>query len=185
MIRDFADKRGGGVLFLAGPVRAVRWRLCKDADGRNDAAASDLPKRTGAAISPTATLTDAGRESVICRLEEERDQNIARWKKMPQVANYAVMGAPKPGAVVLMNVAEAGHRPTPLLAIQNYGHGRVGVFATGGQLALENAAGSHGSHAFDVLAAVAALDGDRNAWARFCRLRRIRCCRTILMFLCG
>ena len=51
---------------------------------------------------------------------------------MPQVANYAVMGTPKPGAVVLMNVAEAGHRPTPLLAIQNYGHGRVGVFATAG-----------------------------------------------------
>jgi hypothetical protein len=51
---------------------------------------------------------------------------------MPQIANYAVMGAPKPGAVVLMNVAEAGHRPSPLLAIQNYGHGRVGVFATAG-----------------------------------------------------
>ncbi len=51
---------------------------------------------------------------------------------MPQVANYAVMGTAKPGAEVLMNVAENGHRPTPLLAIQNYGHGRVGVFATGG-----------------------------------------------------
>src|SRR6185437_7840083 len=38
----------------------------------------------------------------------------------------------KPGAVVLMNVQENGHRPSPLLAIQNYGRGRVGIFATAG-----------------------------------------------------
>ncbi len=57
---------------------------------------------------------------------------MARWKKMPQLANYADLGAPKPGAVVLMNVAEAGHRPAPLLAIQNYGHGRTAILATAG-----------------------------------------------------
>jgi hypothetical protein len=42
------------------------------------------------------------------------------------------MGVPKPGATVLMDVAEPNHHPTPLLAIQNYGRGRVGVFATAG-----------------------------------------------------
>jgi hypothetical protein len=31
-----------------------------------------------------------------------------------------------------MNVAETGHRPSPLLAIQNYGRGRVAIFATAG-----------------------------------------------------
>jgi len=77
-------------------------------------------------------LTEAGRESVITRLEEDRDKNIARWKKMPQIANYATVGDPKPGAVVLMTVAESGRRPTPLLAIQNYGRGRVGILATEG-----------------------------------------------------
>jgi hypothetical protein len=66
------------------------------------------------------------------RIEEDPAQNAARWLKMPQVANYAVMGTPKPGAEVLMNVAEAGHRPTPLLAVQNYGRGRVAIFATAG-----------------------------------------------------
>ena len=131
LIQNFADKRGGGVLFLAG-----RFAL---ADGayQKSPLAEMMPLRITSDKSwsrdfATATLTDAGRESVICRIEEERDQNIARWAKMPQIANYAVMGAPKPGAVVLMNVAEAGHRPSPLLAIQNYGHGRVGVFATAG-----------------------------------------------------
>jgi len=131
IIRDFADKRGGGVLFLAG-----RFALSDGAYAKTPLAEMMPLRLTGekswSRDFATATLTDAGRESVICRIEEERDKNIARWQKMPQIANYAVMGTPKPGAVVLMNVAEGNHRPTPLLAIQNYGHGRVGVFATAG-----------------------------------------------------
>jgi len=131
MIRDFADRRGGGVLFLAG-----RFTLSDGAYAKTPMAEMMplhlLPEKTWSRDFATATITDAGRESVITRIEEGRDANIARWLKMPQVANYAAMGTPKPGAEVLMNVAENGHRPTPLLAIQNYGHGRVGVFATGG-----------------------------------------------------
>jgi uncharacterized membrane protein len=131
LIRDFADKRGGGVLFLAG-----RFALSDGAYAKTPMAEMmplRLPaEKTWSRDFATASLTDAGRESVICRIEEDRDKNSARWERMPQIANYAVMGPPKPGAVVLMNVAEAGHRPTPLLAIQNYGHGRVGVFATAG-----------------------------------------------------
>ena len=131
MIRDFADRRGGGVLFLAG-----RFTLSDGAYAKTPMAEMMplrlLPDKTWSRDFATAALTDAGKESVITRVEEDRDQNIARWQKMPQVANYAEMGTPKPGAEVLMTVAEAGHRPTPLLAIQNYGHGRVGVFATAG-----------------------------------------------------
>ena len=131
MIRDFADRRGGGVLFLAG-----RFTLSDGAYAKTPMAEMMplrlLPDKTWSRDFATAALTDAGKESVITRVEEDRDQNIARWLKMPQVANYAEMGTPKPGAEVLMTVAEAGHRPTPLLAIQNYGHGRVGVFATAG-----------------------------------------------------
>jgi uncharacterized membrane protein len=131
MIRDFADRRGGGVLFLAG-----RFTL-SDGGYANTPMAEMLPLRlpnekTWSRNFADATLTDAGRENPICRLEESQDKNTERWKKMPQVANYAVMGAPKPGAVVLMNVAEPGHRPSPLLAIENYGHGRTAVFATAG-----------------------------------------------------
>ena len=131
MIRDFADKRGGGVLFLAG-----RYAL---ADGAYDKTpmAEMMPLRLPAEKTfsrnfADVALTEAGRESPITRIEDNRDQNNERWKKMPQVANYAVMGAPKPGATVLMTVAEPSHRPSPLLAIQNYGRGRVGVFATSG-----------------------------------------------------
>ena len=131
MIRDFADRRGGGVIFLAG-----RFALSDGGYAKTPMAEMMplrlLPEKTWSRDFATATLTDAGRESVITRLEEDRNQNAARWLKMPQIANYAVMGTPKPGAEVLMNVAENGHRPTPLLAIQNYGRGRVGLFATAG-----------------------------------------------------
>jgi uncharacterized membrane protein len=131
MIRDFADKRGGGVLFLAG-----RFGLA-DGGYASTPMAEMMPLRfagekTFSRNFADISLTDAGRESVICRIEEDAARNLDRWKKMPQVANYAVMGTPKPGAVVLMNVAEPNHRPAPLLAIQNYGRGRVGIFATSG-----------------------------------------------------
>jgi len=131
MIRDFADRRGGGVLFLAG-----RFALSDGSYAKTPMAEMMplhlMPEKSWSRDFATAALTDAGRESFITRIEEGRDPNIGRWLKMPQVANYAVMGSPKPGAEVLMTVAENGHRPSPLLAIQNYGHGRVGVFATAG-----------------------------------------------------
>jgi uncharacterized membrane protein len=131
MIRDFADKRGGGVLFLAG-----RFAL-SDGGYANTPMAEMMPLRLTNEKSfsrdfASVSLTEAGRANPICRIEDDPEKNLARWQKMPQVANYAVMGAPKPGAVVLMNVAEQGHRPTPLLAVQNYGRGRAGVFATSG-----------------------------------------------------
>jgi len=130
-IRDFADRRGGGVMFLAG-----RFSL-SDGGYANSPMAEMMPLHLepGKSFSrnfATATLTDAGKASPILRLEDGSDANDARWKKMPQIANYAAMGAPKPGAVVLMNVGEIGKRTTPLLAIENYGHGRTAVLATSG-----------------------------------------------------
>ena len=131
MIRDFADRRGGGVLFLGG-----RFALA-DGGYASTPMAEMMPLRIPAEKTwsrnfADVALTEAGRESPITRLEDARGRNDVRWKKMPQVANYAGMGAPKPGAVVLMTVAEPGHRPSPLLTIQNYGRGRVGVFASAG-----------------------------------------------------
>jgi uncharacterized membrane protein len=132
MIRDFAGKRGGGVLFTAG-----RYSL-NDGGYANTPMAEMMPLRlttdkTFSRNFAQASLTDQGRENPICRIADGREANVARWAKMPELANYAVMGAPKPGAVVLMNVAEPGaHRPTPLLAIENYGLGRTAILATEG-----------------------------------------------------
>ena len=131
MLRDFADKRGGGVLFLAG-----RFAL-SDGGYANTPMSEMMPvhlpaEKTFSRDFADVELTQAGRESEVTRLDDTREANEARWKKMPEVANYAVVGTPKPGAAVLMTVGETGHHQTPLLVVQNYGRGRVGVFATGG-----------------------------------------------------
>ena len=162
MIRDFADRRGGGVLFLAG-----RFALSDGAYAKTPMAEM-MPLRLTAEKTwsrdfATATLTDAGRESVICRIEEERDQNIARWQKMPQVANYAVMGdaqARRGGADECGRSRASSDAAAGDSELRPRARGRV---RDGGQLALEDAAGSHGPDAFDVLVAAAALDGDGNA----------------------
>jgi len=131
MIRDFADRRGGGVLFLAG-----RFAL-NEGGYANTPMAEMMPvhlpaEKTWSRDFADFSITDAGRESPIARIEEGREASIARWKKMPQIANFATVGTPKPGAVVLMNVQAPGRRPSPLLTIQNYGHGRTAVLATAG-----------------------------------------------------
>ena len=76
-------------------------------------------------------LTAAGRDSLICRLEENSDRNVERWKKLPYLMNFQEVGSPKPGAIVLADMTASGHK-MPLLVTENYGRGRTAVFATGG-----------------------------------------------------
>jgi uncharacterized membrane protein len=132
LIRDFADKRGGGVLFLGG-----RFSLSDGGYARSPLA-EILPVRLPSSEKTffrdfsTVVVSPAGKDSAIVRLVEGRDRNIERWKKMPQIANYQEVGEVKPGAVTLLEVAPAGKRPSPLFIIQNFGRGRTGVLATGG-----------------------------------------------------
>ncbi len=132
MIREFANRRGGGVLFLAG-----RYALTEGGWARSSAAEM-FPVRL-ASTPPTffrdfsaPELTPAGKESVICRLEDNADRSAIRWSKMPGVANYQVVGEPKPGAIELLDVIHPDRHKSPLLVIQNYGRGRTAVFATAG-----------------------------------------------------
>jgi uncharacterized membrane protein len=132
LIRDFADRRGGGVLFLGG-----RFAL-SDGGYTRSPLAEIMPVRLPANEQSfhrdfsTVVLSPAGKDSAICRLVENRDANAERWKKMPQIANYQDVGDAKPGAVTLLEVAPAGKHPSPLLVIENFGRGRTGVLATGG-----------------------------------------------------
>jgi uncharacterized membrane protein len=132
MIREFANRRGGGVLFLAG-----RYALAEGGWARSNAAEM-FPVRLPTAL-PTffrdfsvPELTPAGKESVICRLEDNAEHSAIRWSKMPGVANYQVVGEPKPGAIELLDVIHPDRHKSPLLVIQNYGRGRTSVFATAG-----------------------------------------------------
>ena len=132
LIREFANRRGGGMIFLGG-----RATLGDGGYLRSPLAEMlpvQIPDRKGTfhRDEASAELTPVGRESLICRLEERPEKNADRWKKMPVMADYQEVGDPKPGAVVLLETLAPGRRKLPLLAIQNYGRGRTAVFATSG-----------------------------------------------------
>jgi hypothetical protein len=76
-------------------------------------------------------LTPAGRDSLVCRIDDNPDRNADRWKNLPYLQNYQDTGAAKPGAVVLAEMT-VGNRKMPLLVTQNYGRGRSALFATSG-----------------------------------------------------
>jgi uncharacterized membrane protein len=133
LIKEFVDRRGGGVLFLGG-----RFGL---ADGGykqppfDDILPVTLPssKMTYHPQTPAyVELTGAGRDSLICRLDDNPDTNVQRWKKLPYVMNYQDPGTPKRGALVLADSLPSSRGRLPLLITQNYGRGRTAVFATGG-----------------------------------------------------
>jgi uncharacterized membrane protein len=131
LIQEFVDRRGGGLLFLGG-------RASLSDGGYNKAPFTELlpihlpdRKNTFHRDPATAELTAAGRESLICRIEEDPEKNVQRWKKLPYLMNFQEVGMPKPGAVDLADMNAAGHK-MPLLITQNYGRGRTAVFATGG-----------------------------------------------------
>ncbi len=131
LIREFADRRGGGVLFLGGRKSLADgvWggSLASDALPVVLPDAQDTFHRDPATVS----LTPAGEQSAICRLVDDPVVNAQRWSKLPYLMDYEDPGVPKPGAVVLAQMHYGG-RTMPLLVTENYGRGRTAVLATGG-----------------------------------------------------
>jgi|SRR5579871_1705674 len=135
LIHDFADRRGGGILFLGG-------RAALGDGGWSHSPMADLvpvripdAKDTFHRDPAYPVLTAQGRESIVCRLDEDPEKNAERWKNpksMPPLADYQQVGEPKPGAVTLLDLKTPANHQQPLLVTQNYGHGRTAVFATGG-----------------------------------------------------
>ena len=130
LLREFVDKRGGGLLFLGGrsSLGDGGWASSSLAD----LFPTFLPNEKGTFHRDPATvqLTAAGAQSPITRVLDDRALNVERWRKLPYLADYQDPGSPKPGATVLAQMV-AG-RTMPLLVTQNYGHGRTAVLATSG-----------------------------------------------------
>ena len=131
LIRQFVDRRGGGLLFLGG-----RNALSDGGWGRSGLLdlvpvtvtdRRDTFKRQRAKVQ----LALGGRDSLITRLVENPEANVERWKQLPEVENFQETGAPKPGAMVLAEFL-AGGKAWPLLATQNYGRGRSAILASAG-----------------------------------------------------
>ena len=131
-IQDFVDRRGGGVLFIAGRASL------SDGGWQNSPMADLIPVKlpdsrgTFHRDFSSVNLTSQGAQSILCRLDENPARNLERWKKIPQIANYQDVGDPKPGATTLLQVTTPAKRVQPLLVTENYGRGRSVLFATEG-----------------------------------------------------
>ncbi len=131
LIRAFADRRGGGVLFLGGRASLSdgAWQATDVADilpvtlsTRNNAFARTPVK---VELTPQGALHD------LTRLDDSPSANAARWRALPPIADFQETGAPKPAALVLAEALTQRGRQ-PLLAVQPFGRGRVALLATGG-----------------------------------------------------
>jgi hypothetical protein len=133
-VKQFVDRRGGGVLFLGGKDSLADGGWAKSVDA--DILPTVLPERknTYSFVGADVELTPAGQDSLITRIEEDPAKNVERWKKLPYIRTFQDPGEPKLGAVVLANFIpkEGGGVKRPLLVTMNYGRGRTAIFATGG-----------------------------------------------------
>ncbi len=131
LIREYVDRRGGGVLFLGG--RASLSDGGWSASSLNELLPTFLPAgRNNFHRNPaTVSLTEQGMQSPITRLLEDQQKNAERWRKLAYLADYEDPGSPKPGATVLAQM-NAGRRTMPMLITQNYGNGRTAIVASGG-----------------------------------------------------
>lgn len=146
LLREFVDRRGGGVLFLGG-----RFSLADGgwiSSGASDLIPTFLPKTKETFHRDPAypLLTQVGSESPVTRLADDAAVNAARWKKLPYTADYQDAGSPKPGATVLLEMSDT-HRKMPMLVTQPYGRGRTALMATAGtwrwQMSMPVGDGSH------------------------------------------
>jgi uncharacterized membrane protein len=131
LIREFVDRRGGGLLMLGG-----RFSLADGGWGVSslaDLLPVVLPdgKKTFHVDPATVELAQAGVDNYITRLVDDRAANTQRWKKLPYLMDFQEPGVEKPGAAVLARMT-AGGRSMPFLVTENYGHGRTAVLATSG-----------------------------------------------------
>jgi hypothetical protein len=131
LLREYVDKRGGGILFLGGRMSLSEggWGI----SSVNELLPTFLPSGRNSFHRNAATveLTQDGADSPITRLLDDPTKNFERWKKLTYLADYQDAGSPKPGAKVLAEM-KSGGRKLPLLITQNYGHGRTAILATGG-----------------------------------------------------
>jgi uncharacterized membrane protein len=139
-IRQFVDRRGGGLLLLGGQYALAdgNW----NASTLTDLFPTVLPTRPGTfhreedpkigTTHATSELAPAGVDNIITRLVDEPAANAAKWKKLPYLMDYQDPGVPKPGASVLANMVTPEGRRLPLLTTENFGHGRTAIMATGG-----------------------------------------------------
>ena len=129
-LRDFVDRRGGGLMLVAG-----RDGLGDGGWGRVPVAQvlpAVLPggQTTFVARASRVRPTVYGLETAFGRFDADPTRNTTQWQELPALADFQSIGRLKPGAVVLLE-ATSGQRTEPLLVTQRYGRGSSWLLATG------------------------------------------------------
>ena len=140
IIREFVDRRGGGLLFLGGQFALADggWNASHLLDlmpttlpTQGETFHREADPRNGTTHT-TAELAPAGVDSIITRLVDDPIANAARWKTLPYLMDYEDPGKEKPGAAVLAYMITPEGRKLNLLTTENFGRGRTAIMATGG-----------------------------------------------------
>ena len=131
-IRDFVSERGGSLMMLGGR------RGLADGGWGNSVVAEVLPVQlpdidaaSFIRVPVPIRLTPEGEESLLTRLDADRETNRDLWAGMPAIADFQYLGAVKPGAVTLLE-ADVRGTAQPLLVHQRFGRGQAYVLASGG-----------------------------------------------------
>ena len=131
LLREFVDRRGGGVLFLGGRFSLTDGGWAGSSVTELLPTALPVGRTTFHRDPATAELTTSGADSPVVRLVDDPAKNVERWKKLTYLNDYQEVGSPKAGASVLASL-KTGGRTMPLLVTQSYGRGRTAIMATSG-----------------------------------------------------
>ncbi len=134
-IEQFAAKRGGGVLALAGS------RAFDAGKYANTPIADLLPLQLDDRIDEPemqvfsnykAQLTGRGRMHAVTRLNEDRAVSAKSWEELPPISIPEALTQAKPGATVILEARSITdkNRVLPLLAEERYGRGRTLALTT-------------------------------------------------------
>lgn len=129
LLEDFVKRRGGGLLMLGGVNSFGLGGYAKTPVG------DMLPvtiSPADAAYSDEQFLARAVAENLqhpVMRLAQDAEENKVLWNNTPPLIGITPLAGIKPGAALLLE--KPGTRQ-PVLAVQNYGEGRVASFTSGG-----------------------------------------------------
>jgi uncharacterized membrane protein len=131
ILKDFVDRRGGGLLMLAGRdgLSDGGWQRVPIAE----TFPVKLPEGTAKTFALTpgkARLTIYGAESPITRLDDDPAKNAKAWNDLPAFGDLQPLGTLKPGAVVLLDAITGTNRSQPLLVWQHFGRGTTYLLGT-------------------------------------------------------
>lgn len=124
MLEDFVRERGGGLLALGGR------RALAEGGYTGTPLARVLPVSlaepdTGYFNLLQVSATPAGAQEPVLQLGSGAD--VRNWSEMPRLSSVNRIGAPKPGATVLLTgTGDAGRQP--VLAWQRFGRGKAVAF---------------------------------------------------------